>query len=180
MYSFQCRIQLQNTVQNTNRRLFQRYSAQELVHIYLRRASGTRVLCTLVQNAPCKYIVSSSAILYHSSLHLAIGWHATSVLPEEGRRRWIISSVAVVVVFRRHHHLLWYLSFPRAHAQGGYKSTDAHVIISLLGTNQQQMQTQMQPEVKVKANSTRSWPNRAQALGLSQLSADTVHQSAQW
>jgi hypothetical protein len=56
-YSFQCRIQLQNTVQNTNRRLFQRYSAQELVHIYLRRASGTRVLCTLVQNAPCKYIV---------------------------------------------------------------------------------------------------------------------------
>ena len=52
MYSFQCRIQLQNTVQNTNRRLFQRYSAQELVHIYLRRASGTRVH-TVYTRAKC-------------------------------------------------------------------------------------------------------------------------------
>ena len=56
MYSFQCRIQMQNTVQNTKWRIFQRYSAQELVHIYLRRAFGTRVRCTLVQNAQCKYI----------------------------------------------------------------------------------------------------------------------------
>ena len=74
VYSFQCRIQLQNTVQNTNRRLFQRYSAQELVHIYLRRASGTRVLCTLVQNAPCKYIEQSASheneIIIHASTNI--------------------------------------------------------------------------------------------------------------
>ena len=47
---------MQNTMQNTKWRIFQRYSAQELVHIYLRRAFGTRVRCTLVQNAQCKYI----------------------------------------------------------------------------------------------------------------------------
>ena len=50
MYSFQCRIQLQNTVQNTNRRLFQRYSAQELVHIL---ATCIRHSCTVYTRAKC-------------------------------------------------------------------------------------------------------------------------------